>query len=149
VLACDVEIDDLLCDLMPGTAYPQTRPASEGRKAVQVHKFGFLSFLLLRLQLLIPSSQAYCQLPKSFCAIHIAHTHNHYNTSYDPLKCTFSLRMSLFYNTSYSIISENLDISFSRMRIVKLVFVLFGSIHLFTCAFWRVKVTSNLSQNAL
>jgi hypothetical protein len=39
-----------------------------------------------------------------------------------------------------SIISENLDISFSRMRIVKLIFVLFGSIHIFTCAFWRVKV---------
>jgi hypothetical protein len=27
------------------------------------------------------------------------------------------------------------------MRIVKLVFVLFGSIHIFTCAFWRVKVS--------
>jgi hypothetical protein len=33
---------DLLCDLIPGTANPQTRPAAEGRKAVQVHAFGFL-----------------------------------------------------------------------------------------------------------
>jgi hypothetical protein len=39
-----------------------------------------------------------------------------------------------------SILSERLDISPSRMRMIKLFFILFGAMHFFACIFWRVRL---------
>ena len=41
---------------------------------------------------------------------------------------------------SNSTLSERLDISPSRMRLLKLIFILFGSVHIFSCIFWRVSM---------
>jgi hypothetical protein len=39
-----------------------------------------------------------------------------------------------------SILSEKLDVSPSRMRMIKLFVILSGALHLSACFFWRVKV---------
>ena len=44
--------------------------------------------------------------------------------------------------------SEKLDVPPSRMRMLKLVIVLFGALHLCACFFWRVKVLHSQSQAA-
>ena len=43
-----------------------------------------------------------------------------------------------------STMSEKLDVPPSRMRMLKLVIVLFGALHLCACFFWRVKVLHTL-----
>ena len=42
----------------------------------------------------------------------------------------------------YSFIEERVDISPSRLRLIKLFGLLFASLHLCACFFWRVKVGS-------
>ena len=58
-----------------------------------------------------------------------------------------SCPLTIYVFCCHSILAELWDIRPSRMRILRLVLMLFVSMHLFACIYWRVKVVLFQLQN--